>query len=726
MAFDPLDAYAGGLMGCKPSPRSDEVFADYILRHGGQPDGAAVAHEWEFADAGKGKLILLHPVVERVFGNVFPGPPQVTGDCFPAGTAVLMADGSEKPIEDVSVGDVVVSHTGTPRVVQETIRKPYSGELVSLGIKNGGKEVSCTPDHRIYVGGEGDGFWCRADLLTVGTEVLLPRHAPEGIAHTFDLEDNPRAVSSVAPGRNVPPTSAEKARWLHMKHEVNRFVSLDSRLAWLVGLYLAEGSMDSGKHGPQRITFNLGKHEHMLAEMVASMIEEVFGVRPKVSSVPSKPTVVYVRVTSPAIASLFAKLAPGNTYTKRPSRLFFSSPRAVRIAVLRGWFAGDGHFKSFRSAKTPWSGYDSVQAVGVSVCRSMVSDMFDLANSCGLSASVTPRKARNASRAASCVVMYGEHAFEAFPGEKHSHDIKIGAAKNAGEHGIWKKVTSVSREAFAGEVYCLQVAEDHSFIANGIAVHNCVARAAAWALLTSTAFEIDAGKPDEITGRVEEAPQVPEKGVKSGVISSVSLWAWRGYDRDGWICSEAAKVASEQGFLLCKPYPDLKIDLTEYGEHNIGLGGSRAPSKAWLDESKQHVARTATFLKGREQVRDMLHRGYGVFNCSSMAFERTRDDSGWAFSRQVGVWHHAQQYLGYDDRPETHKRWGQALVLWNNSHWGKWNSGPRQVYGTDIEIPHGTFWTLASTIDRATNIALSSVAGWPRRTHTTFGATGNV
>lgn len=334
MAFDPLDAYAGGLMGCKPSPRSDEVFADYILRHGGQPDGSTVAHEWEFADAGKGKLILLHPVVERVFGNVFPGPPQVTGDC--------------------------------------------------------------------------------------------------------------------------------------------------------------------------------------------------------------------------------------------------------------------------------------------------------------------------------------------------------------------------------------------------------VARAAAWGLLTSTAFEIDSGKPDEITGRVEETPQVPEKGVKSGVISSISLWAWRGYSSDGWVCSEAAKVASEKGFLLCKPYPDLKIDLTEYGEHNIGLGGSRAPSKAWLDESKQHVARTATFLKGREQVRDMLHRGYGVFNCSSMAFERTRDDSGWAFSRQVGVWHHAQQYLGYDDRPETHKRWGQALVLWNNSHWGKWNSGPRKVYGTDIEIPHGTFWTLASTIDRATNIALSSVAGWPRRRHTTFGATGNV
>lgn len=253
---------------------------------------------------------------------------------------------------------------------------------------------------------------------------------------------------------------------------------------------------------------------------------------------------------------------------------------------------------------------------------------------------------------------------------------------------------------------------------------DCVARATATTILTSMALEIDSEHPDEVTGRVEAAPDVPPKGLKTGVVSSISLWAWRGYSSDGWVCSEAAKVASEKGFLLCKPYPELKIDLTEYGDANIGLGGAKKPSDAWLAESKQHTARTATFIKGREQLRDILFQGFGVVNCSSMAFERTRDD--WGASRQVGVWHHSQSYLGYDDRPETHKKYGQALVLWNNSHWGKWNSGPKRIHGTDIDIPDGTFWTLASTIDRATNIALSSVAGWPRRKHTTFGATGNV
>jgi hypothetical protein len=80
---------------------------------------------------------------------------------------------------------------------------------------------------------------------------------------------------------------------------------------------------------------------------------------------------------------------------------------------------------------------------------------------------------------------------------------------------------------------------------------------------------------------------------------------------------------------------------------------------------------------------------------------------------------------GFDDRPETHRKYGQGLVLVVNS-WAKWNSGSRKVLGTDLLIPEGCFWALADNLDRCQCIALSSVAGWPRRKHTTYGAEGNV
>jgi hypothetical protein len=252
---------------------------------------------------------------------------------------------------------------------------------------------------------------------------------------------------------------------------------------------------------------------------------------------------------------------------------------------------------------------------------------------------------------------------------------------------------------------------------------DCVSHGAAHCLGASIAAEIWSNKPDEVTGRLEGVPEMPEEGIKNFPIAPESLFAWRGYNGDGWVCSEAAKTACEKGFLIRKPYPELKIDLTEYNEKTIKLGGATPPGESWLRESKQHVARTATFVKGREQVRDFLAAGFGVFNCSNLGFEKTRNEDG--VSRQVGSWGHSQCFLGYDDRPETHKKYGQALTLWANS-WGRWDSGSRKVMGTDLLIPEGCYWALADTIDRCQCIALSSVAGWPRRKHTTWGAEGNV
>lgn len=253
---------------------------------------------------------------------------------------------------------------------------------------------------------------------------------------------------------------------------------------------------------------------------------------------------------------------------------------------------------------------------------------------------------------------------------------------------------------------------------------DCVAAAASRALATTIALEVASDAPDEVTGHIEGAPEMPAEGIKDWPIAQESLWWWRGYNGSGWVCSEAAKVACDRGFLVRKPYPELKVDLTRYTDRTHTMYGSSQPAENIALESKRHVARTATFLKGREQVRSFLSAGFGVFNCSSMAFERTRDE--WGASRQRGIWQHAQHWLGYDDRPETHQKYGQALVLWNNQ-WGRWNSGPRRIHGTDIDIPEGSYWALADTIDRCgTIIALSSVAGWPRRRHTTYGAGGNV
>ena len=260
---------------------------------------------------------------------------------------------------------------------------------------------------------------------------------------------------------------------------------------------------------------------------------------------------------------------------------------------------------------------------------------------------------------------------------------------------------------------------------------DCVGAAAANCYLASLAQEIADGLPDEVTGLVEGPPDIPELGVRQGVIARESIFAWRGWTEpngrgkssDGWFCSAAAKAVTEKGVLVSKAYPELGIDLTKYTRETIRLGGGTKPSDKWLAQSKLNIARTATVVTGREQVRDFIAAGYGVFNCSMQGFSRERNEDG--FSHQRGTWAHAQCFTGYDDRAITIQKYGQPLVLWTNS-WGVWNSGGRRILGTNINIPPGSYWALASTIDRCQCIALSSVAGWPRRKHTNYGAAGNV
>ena len=57
-------------------------------------------------------------------------------NCFIPGTKVLMENGSIKAIEDVSVGDMVITHKGRARKVLKTFITPHNGKALQLKIKN--------------------------------------------------------------------------------------------------------------------------------------------------------------------------------------------------------------------------------------------------------------------------------------------------------------------------------------------------------------------------------------------------------------------------------------------------------------------------------------------------------------------------------------------------------------------------------------------------------------
>ena len=261
------------------------------------------------------------------------------------------------------------------------------------------------------------------------------------------------------------------------------------------------------------------------------------------------------------------------------------------------------------------------------------------------------------------------------------------------------------------------------------AVGDCVSHGCKNACLTTLACELASGEPDEVTGKVEGKPEIPVAGVKDGALSTEMIYVWRvgqmgPRSMDGWTCSDAAKhVTTNAGLWLRKKYDQFGFDLTKYSVNNIRRYLGRTPPDDVRDYGRQYLARTATNVRGREQVRDFLAAGYGVFFCSSLGWSNSRNEDGVSYTR--GSWAHSQSWIGYDDRPETIRKYREPLVCVLNS-WGRWNRGGRKVLGTNLMIPEGAYWTPASTIDRCSGIALSSVAGWPPRKLKSYGASGNI
>jgi len=100
-----------------------------------------------------------------------------TDECFPAGTPIRMADGSEKAIEDVAIGDSVLAfdeetNDFCPGNVSE-VSTNTAHELICLVIRDGkgDREVICTPLHPFYQKTVG---WLCADELVAGDRVRQP------------------------------------------------------------------------------------------------------------------------------------------------------------------------------------------------------------------------------------------------------------------------------------------------------------------------------------------------------------------------------------------------------------------------------------------------------------------------------------------------------------------------------------------------------------------------
>jgi hypothetical protein len=267
----------------------------------------------------------------------------------------------------------------------------------------------------------------------------------------------------------------------------------------------------------------------------------------------------------------------------------------------------------------------------------------------------------------------------------------------------WSEIESAEILNKSGEttVYCLEVETDHSFFANGYAVHNCVS----WGwkhgidiLLAVMLKQGDTGEWKEAaTESLYGGGRVEARGVKQGGWSDGSYGA-----------AEAKWVSKDGGVTFRQPYA--KFDLSKYSAvrakdwGNYGNGGK--DDNGDFDKiAREHQVKSVVLIRNFREASAAIQSGYPIPVCSGQGFSSTRDKDG--FARASGRWAHCMCFIGVRfDRP--------GLLCLNS--WGtNWINGP--VFPEDQ--PAGSFWVDASVVDSMLrgedSFAVSGYEGFPYR-----------
>lgn len=344
--------------------------------------------------------------------------------CLARGSLVVTRDG-HIPIEDVEVGQLVLTHCGRWRPV---LAKACNGmRPIIRTTAQGVADLQTTPDHPILTrSGARSGRW-----------------------------------PGDKPGKRVSRKAAQSAtpRWQRADETIGNYVSLPlppvepSPLSaddwWIVGRWLGDGHMST-----RGLPYLSCSHEE------AYGLKDRLGAHAGNARRTGTATQMYIKdrngkVGGP-IHDMIRRCGSGAGGKRVPAEALALEPDKAE-ALLSGYLSADGHYVP---------AYDRWTASSVS--RALVLGMAMVAQRArGVVASVYAGRPAGGYTIQGRTVQTRQDwvmAFRNSPGYRQSGWIS--------DDGAWKKVRSIA-EAGEAEVWDLQVAEDQSFVAEGCVVHNC-------------------------------------------------------------------------------------------------------------------------------------------------------------------------------------------------------------------------------------------------------------
>ena len=387
-------------------------------------------------------------------------PTLVYENCLVAGTQVTMGDGTTRLIEDIQAGDLVLDHLGTPRTVLQTMSRQVNEDTFCVHRQNNQTQApQMTGNHPVLAirgAAFGKDTFTRQGRLDRGLrpEFIEARELQVG---DWVCETHPSTDSSLVKILTTDYTRQDRQHNTCFSpiHTLPDTLELTEELGRFIGLFLAEGSVNKPL---TQTDFAFHRGETHLADFVDGVARSVLGLASITHQERNGGRTV--TIFSSPLAQMLSHFGIGAVNKTLPNE-FMSAPVEFLRGVVTGHEEGDGlHGEKF------------VQKHGhkhFTCSPKLAEQIYTIHVMLGNTPYHSTRQVRP--------------DYE-YPGKSPAswlpmHTVGFGSVgqKKVGRlsFGPWTfvRINGINTIPYAGSVHNLEVADTHTYVAEGVAVHNC-------------------------------------------------------------------------------------------------------------------------------------------------------------------------------------------------------------------------------------------------------------
>jgi radical SAM superfamily enzyme YgiQ (UPF0313 family) len=251
-------------------------------------------------------------------------------------------------------------------------------------------------------------------------------------------------------------------------HKIPPTIPISQDFLYLVGLYLAEGHVSFLKSRPNSayIGWTFSKNEKTYINRTKSIFKQLFNLQLSQTINQANNTCqLYLGVT--ILAQVFKTLFGHNCYQKKIPKSFLTLPLNQQRSLIEGVFHGDGHLRK-RSSD---GGKEYILETTSKKLAEQVFSILLRFNTLPSYKIIKP-KGKNISTQYK-ITLFKQDINKVFP------KINFNDGKPTHKKGFivrnyaYIPITKLIKNNFKGHVYNLTVEQDHSYVANLLAVKNC-------------------------------------------------------------------------------------------------------------------------------------------------------------------------------------------------------------------------------------------------------------